>query len=206
VGKRVTGNFEILERPTYTAILLCVIGGKNYATSIARALGKRQPTVTEQLKELERANLIKPLKRGKSQKYEVNWNILFKRFYGLIGEVFSGRMDDLHLAYKEEIRKIKRLGWRKLVPPELFKAFLKEYSSIILSFGGMTKSLNQIIFSFFAALNNLEEKLWKKLVKEFKVDEKSLALLANLMEFELFGIELSAIESYLTLKGADKDG
>ena len=41
---------------------------------------------------------------------------------------------------------------------------------------------------------------------EFKVDEKSLALLANLMEFELFGIELSAIESYLTLKGADKDG
>ena len=183
---------EILDNPTYTAILLCIIGGENYAMSIARTLGKKQPTVTEQLKELEKVKLIIPLKRGKAQRYKVNWFPLIDKFYELIDDVFDERIDDLSLSYsKEEIKRIREIGWEKIVPPSLIKLFLKEYSSTLLSVGGIVKNFSEIIFSFFAALNNLDKKLWKKLVKEFDLDEERLRLIANLMEFELFGVELS---------------
>lgn len=44
---------DTLERPAYVEVLLSIAIGKNYATSIARHLGKKQPTVTEQLARLE---------------------------------------------------------------------------------------------------------------------------------------------------------
>lgn len=198
---------EVLDNPTYTAILLCIIGGENYAMSIAHTLGKKQPTVTEQLKELEKVKLIIPLKRGKAQRYKVNWFPLIDKFYELIDDVFDERIDDLSLSYsKEEIKRIREIGWEKIVPPDLIKLFLKEYSSTLLSVGGIVKNFSEIIFSFFAALNNLDKKLWKKLVKEFDLDEERLRLIANLMEFELFGVELSAIESYFLLKEGDENG
>ena len=44
---------NLLQNPTFVQVLLCIISGKNYATAIARVLKKRQPTITEQLKQLE---------------------------------------------------------------------------------------------------------------------------------------------------------
>lgn len=186
---------DMLEKPTYAEVLLCIIGGKNYATSIARHLGKKQPTVTEQLKELEKVGLIEPLKREKSQKYEVNWNILLQIFYEIVNEVFNERKEYLT---KGEIKRIEKIGLKKIVSPVLIKVFLKEYFSTLMDIGGKRKGFDAIVFSFFGALNNLEKRHWRKLVKEFGIDKKSLSILANLMEFEISGVELTALETYLT--------
>jgi hypothetical protein len=47
-------------------------------------------------------------------------------------------------------------------------------------------------------LNNLEESSYKKLIRKFGIDEKALKILANLMAFEIYGIEQTALETYLT--------
>jgi DNA-binding transcriptional ArsR family regulator len=195
-GKVNENVLSILENPTYLEVLLSIIIGKNYATSIARYLGKKQPTVTEQLKELEKFKLIKPLKREKSQKYEVNWDLLLKIFYDIISEILKLREGDF--LSKEEEERIKKIGIEKIVPPILIKDFLKEYFIFLKDMGGKRKGFDEIIFSFFCALNNLEESTYKKLIRKFGIDEKALKILANLMAFEIYGIEQTALETYLT--------
>jgi DNA-binding transcriptional ArsR family regulator len=195
-GKINENVLSILENPTYLEVLLSIINGKNYATAIARYLGKKQPTVTEQLKELEKFKLIKPLKREKSQKYEVNWDLLLKIFYDIINEILKLRGKDF--LSKEEEERIKKIGIEKIVPPMLIKDFLKEYFIFLKDLGGKRKGFDEIIFSFFCALNNLEESSYKKLIRKFGIDGKALKILANLMAFEIYGIEQTALEAYLT--------
>jgi DNA-binding transcriptional ArsR family regulator len=195
-GKVNENVLSILENPTYLEVLLSIIIGKNYATAIARYLGKKQPTVTEQLKELEKFKLIRPLKREKSQKYEVNWDLLLETFYDIINETLKLRGKDF--LSKEEEERIKKIGIKKIVPPMLIKDFLKEYFIFLKDLGGKRKGFDEIIFSFFCALNNLEESSYKKLIRKFGIDEKALKILANLMAFEIYGIEQTALETYLT--------
>jgi DNA-binding transcriptional ArsR family regulator len=195
-GKVNENVLSILENPTYLEVLLSIIIGKNYATAIARYLGKKQPTVTEQLKELEKFKLIKPLKREKSQKYEVNWDLLLKIFYDIINEILKLREGDF--LSKEEEERIKKIGIEKIVPPILIKDFLKEYFIFLKDLGGKRKGFDEIIFSFFCALNNLEKASYKKLIKKFGIDGKALRILANLMAFEIYGIEQTTLETYLT--------
>jgi DNA-binding transcriptional ArsR family regulator len=195
-GKVNENVLSILENPTYLEVLLSIIIGKNYATAIAKYLGKKQPTVTEQLKELEKYKLIKPLKREKSQKYEVNWDLLLETFYDIISEILTLRGGDF--LSKEEEERIKKVGIEKIVPPMLIKDFLKEYFIALKNIGGKRKGFDEIIFSFFCALNNMEKPSRKKLIKKFDIDEESLLTIANLMAFEIYGIEQTALETYLT--------
>jgi len=191
---------ELLEKPAYTEILLCIISGKNYATAIAKELKKKQPTVTEQLKELEKVGLIKPLQREKSQKYEVNWDMLLRVFYDVVDEALEASRAR-GFVDKKEMGKIREIGIENIIPPSLIKTFLQEYFVTFKEFVSKRKGFDEIIFSFFAALNNLRKTSWRKLVKKFGVDEESLATLANLMEFEISGIEQVALETYLDLMG-----
>ncbi|RLI74284.1 hypothetical protein DRP04_14850 [Archaeoglobales archaeon] len=185
---------SVLERPAYVEVLLCIASGKNYATAIAKTLGKKQPTVTEQLKELENLELIKPVKREKSKNYDLNWNLMLDVFYGILNELVELRKE---FFSKKEIQKIKRADLKKVVPPELFKAFLKEYFETFNDLGGKRKGFDEIIFSFFNALENLENKEWKKLVEKFKADEDTLSILSNLISFEISAVEQVALMSLI---------
>ncbi len=189
---------EVLEKPTYTEVLLCIVSGKNYATAIAKFLNKKQPTVTEQLSLLEKLQIIKFKARGKAKEYEVNWDVLLTIFYDIIEEVLDTRSDFLS---KKEIEKIKKLGIKNIVPPKLIKTFLREYFLTFVELGGKRKGFDEIIFSFFSALNNLEKKYMRKLAKIFRTDEDVLYSLANLIEFEISGIEQTAIMTYLDMMG-----
>ncbi|MHA1832545.1 MAG: helix-turn-helix domain-containing protein, partial [Candidatus Baldrarchaeia archaeon] len=82
---------DLLERPAYVQVLLCVASGKDYATSIARFLKKKQPTVTEQLQELKNAGLIRELERGKYKRFKVNWDLLLKVFYDTVNQLLDLR-------------------------------------------------------------------------------------------------------------------
>lgn len=195
---------DVLENPTYLEVLLCILTGRNYATAIARCLKKKQPTVTEQLKVLERHNLIKPLKRGKSQRYEVNLRVLLDIFYDIIGQVLNIRREFIK---KRELKKIEKTELDKIIPPELITNFLKEYFETFLEMGGKRKGFDEIIFSFFCAINNLEDSYRRKLVKKFNIDGKLLEPIANLMELEMSGLEEAALIVCLeTTKEDEEDG
>ena len=103
---------ETLETPAYVEVLLCVATGKNYASSIARHLKKKQPTVTEQLAKLESLGLIVPLKRDKAKKYEVNWPVLLKVFYDVVKEAIECSKD--FLLIEKEMMALKDLTIKDL--------------------------------------------------------------------------------------------
>ncbi len=183
---------DILERPAYLEVLLSIISGKNYATSIAKVLKKKQPTVTEQLKELEKAGLIKPVRRDKSKKYEVNWSSLLNVFYTTVNEIIHIREPFL-FSGKTRLTSMSINDLKKVIPPDLIKYFLKEYFETLIDLGGKRKGFDEIIFCFFNALENLEDKEWKKLVKKFNLDEKIVSEIANLVSFELSAVEQVAL-------------
>ena len=180
---------ELLEKPPYLEVLLCIASGKNYASSIARYLGKKQPTVTEQLMELERAGLIRIAKRGKAKCYRVNWRLLLDVFYDVVLGVIKLRKEYLDPRFKVNKKDLK-----KILPGKLLKSFLKEYLVTFVELGGKRKGFDELIFTFFSAMNHLEEKYWKKLVKKYDVaEEKKLKHIAELMEMEIFCIEYTVL-------------
>ena len=195
-NKKVDEILEILENITYTEVLLCLISGKNYSTSIAKVLGKKQPTVTEQLNKLYELGLIFLKERKKAKIFEVNWDLLIRIFYDIINETLELRGEYIS---KEDLNKIKNCDLKKVIPPKLIKDFLREYYFTLNELGGKKKGFDEIIFSFFAAINNLEEEHWNRLIKLFKINGEILKVISNLMEFEIAGIEKVAIETYLDL-------
>lgn len=182
-------TLALLENPTYFEVLLCIISGKNYATTIARHLGKTQPTVTGQLSLLEKEGIIVLKKRGKAKEYEVNWKLLLEIFYDITSEIIKGREDSLTKEEKEKLQKVKL---REIIPPIFFREFLKGYFSAS-ELAAKRKGYDEIIFSFFSALNNLDANYRKKLVKKFNIDDTALKIISNLMEFEVNGVEQTTI-------------
>lgn len=191
-------KLEILRKPAYLETLLSIAEGKDYASSIADYLDKKQPTVSEQLKKLEELGLIKQSERGRAKKYEVCWGDLLRVFYTIVKKGINLR--GMYFQGKDQENLKKSL--REIVPPELVKkTLLKEYMSNFRAIGGKKKGFDELIFSFFGALNNLESKYIKKLVEIFKVqDKEDLLDLAHIMEFEIWGVEMNAITCYLELK------
>ena len=182
---------DILERPAYVEVLLSIAIGRNYATSIARYLKKKQPTITEQLAQLESLGLIKPISRRKSKEYEVEWDLLLMVFYDVIREASR------RIPLTREEKKVFKKDLEKIIPPELVKVFLQEYFETFSEFGGKKKGFDEIIFSFFSALYNLDKPYWRKLENRFNIDGKNLAVLANFMQFWVNGIEQTALMSHL---------
>lgn len=184
---------DLLENYTFVEVLLCVISGKTYSSAIAKALKKSQPTVTEQLKKLESAQLIKALIRKKAQEYEVNWDLMFEIFYDKVYDAITYREDYLD----EDIKKITRASLEGIVPRNLFKGFLKEYYHTLHDVGGIKKDFDGIISSFFLALEELDKKMWKKLLTQYAIDGDNLALVANVLACENYVVEQTALQGLL---------
>lgn len=188
--------YEVLEKPTYVEILLSIVSGKTYATAISKVLKKRQPTVTGQLNELERVGLVKALKRRKAQCYEVNWDLLLDILYGIVNRVVEVREE---FILPNELALIKKTNLHGVIPKNLVEGFLKEYFEIHKDVGGKTKGFDEIVFSFFGAIDRLGKSEFKKLTTAFRIDERILSCIAHIVGFELYGTELTALQCYLEL-------
>jgi len=193
---------KVLRNATFWEIILAIIRGKDYATAIAKDLGKKQPTVTEQLQVLRKSQLIRPAKREKAQRYELNWEAILRAFYEVVFEALDFVLKfRKHLAPAISHLKINSVqDLEKIIPEELIKSFLKEYSTTVAAFGGKKKAFDELVFSFFCALSNLERQHWNLLCKKFNVsNEKALLIVAEVLEFEIYGIELTALTDCLTI-------
>jgi DNA-binding transcriptional ArsR family regulator len=186
--------YEVLEKPTYVQILLSIVSGKTYATAISKVLKKRQPTVTGQLNELERVGLVKALKRRQAQCYEVNWDLLLDILHGIVNRVVELREEYIS---PNELALIKKTNLHGVIPKDLVEGFLKEYFEIYQDVGGKTKGFDEIIFSFFGAIDQLSKSELKELTTAFRIDERVLSCIAHMVGFELYGTELTALQCYL---------
>lgn len=57
-------QIKAFEKQEYFDVLLYILYGSDYASSIAEDMGKTQPTITEQLQKMEELDLVEPLKKG----------------------------------------------------------------------------------------------------------------------------------------------
>lgn len=64
---------------------------------------------------------------------------------------------------------------------------------------------DEIIFGFLGAFDELSKSEWKKLNRNFRVDEKSLSLVAHVAKFEIYGIEQVALTTYLEFSQKQKN-
>lgn len=185
-------QWEMMQNATYLDLLLVIIGGTNYASAIARKLKKRQPTVTEQLKALEKAHLVIPLKREKSQRYEASLSAIEGAFYSLVDEILTARK---HYIGKEFLERTRGKAMESALPRALIDAFLKEYIGSALDLGGKRKGIDELILSFFKGLTDLKKDEWKELAKKFNFDEGLLGQLADYMAFEISMAEHVALQT-----------
>ena len=71
------GQSNLLLRQEYFDIILCILDHYDYASKIAKKLGKSQPTVTEQLKLLEGEKIIFGERKGITKKFEVDFHYCY---------------------------------------------------------------------------------------------------------------------------------
>ena len=183
-------QWDMLENPTYLETYLLVGAGTNYASAIAKKLRKKQPTVTEQLKVLQRVRLVRPLEREKSQKFEVDWEPLIASFYMVVLDVLThrDRADGGRL-----LSRVKEAKMENLLPGEFLKRFLVEYISVYLDVGGKSKGLQELIFSFFRGIGDVDRKEWNDLVRMFHLDGKLLSEVAFAVAIEVSITEQTAL-------------
>ena len=183
-------QWDILESPTYLETYLLVGAGTNYASAIAKKLRKKQPTVTEQLKVLQRTGLIRPLEREKSQRFSVDWDPVIAAFSLVAMDVLThrDRGDGGRL-----LSRVKEAKLEKLLPEELLRRFLVEYISVYLDVGGKRKGLQELIFSFFRGIGDVDRKEWNDLVRMFHLDGKLLSEVAFAVAIEVSITEQTAL-------------
>ena len=102
------------------------------------------------------------------------------------------------------LKKITRTNLEGIIPRELFRSFLKEYFSTLKNLGGKKKGFDEIIFSFFVAIERLDKRDWKKLLTQYQIDEKNLEDVANVVGFEIAAVEEIALAGLLMSKETKK--
>lgn len=189
-------QWDILENPTYLETYLLVGAGTNYASAIAKKLRKKQPTVTEQLKALQKAKLVRPLERAKSQRFSVDWGPIIASFYMIVNDVLThrDRADGGKL-----LSRVKEAKVESLLPEEFLRRFLVEYISVYLNVGGKRKGIQELIFSFFRGIGDIDRKEWNDLVRKFHLDGKLLGEVAFAAAIEVSIIEQTALSTLAIL-------
>ena len=192
---------EMLSSPIYTELLLCIASGKNYASSIARFLGKRQSTVTEQLKELEGAGLIESRRNGATVKYYIKWGLLAKHARLFIRDILKERGE--HYS-PDKIKKLKE-NLAVILPTSFLRSFFKEYSKHLSTVGGVKKSFTELILAMLYAILQLDKAKFEALAKRFNINPRDLSDLASIVGIETHVVELSALD-WLAERGDDENG
>lgn len=190
---------EILEKKEHFLILLQISFGINYASSLARNLGKKQPTVTKQLSDLEELGIIVSSERGKSKKFNIKYEVLCEYAYDLIDDFRVRRIsqrDHYYIFPKEELKELYRSSIERALPCELIADFFDSYSIAILDFvPGRYKRIDELFFAMFGAMDNLKPKEKKRMVELYKVDQKKLDLVIELMSMEAIEKERVALRT-----------
>ncbi|EFD92667.1 MAG: hypothetical protein BJBARM5_0625 [Candidatus Parvarchaeum acidophilus ARMAN-5] len=189
-----TDYSPLLENPVYFEIITAIAGGYNYSTKLAKFLGKKQATVTEQLKYLEEEKLIIPEKRSLSQTYSVNWKIITTAFWEVIRQVIKKQ----HEYGNKNGIDLRKLNFKIIAPEELIKSFIKDYAIELASVQATPKPLSILVPAMFIAINNLSNKKLENLTVKFKLDKNMIKKLDEVMEFELSGVEWFVFNYHLT--------
>lgn len=201
----------ILEKPEYFDVVLSILVGNDYASGIARTLGKKQPTITEQLNTLEKQGIVEVIRREKSKRFRVRSEILCEYTYSMI-EIFRDfrEKDDVYgLFTAEKLKEIDRKSIEEAVPCDLIMSFFEYYAvgRIDLGIGGKVKNIGDIIIAFFGALDSLggdDKKEISYLKREFSINSKVFDSIVELMSFESFRMELVAITTLLDTKKRER--
>jgi hypothetical protein len=185
---------SLLQNLTYVEVLLSLVLGYEYPTAIAKLLKKKQPTITEELSVLKHAGLVTLGERTKAQRYVVNWDLLLEELRKFVFDILKGRneFDSTRL-----MERVKKRGFYRVFPSDLFKAFLREYYEFLTDAGGLIKDYNDICLGFFKVLADLDQKRWKKVVREYQIDAKLLGELSSFVATEIHLIETAALRDFI---------
>ena len=181
-----------MENPTLLEIFLLVGQGTNFASAIAKKLEKKQPTVTEQLKMLESIGLVKPLERGKAQRYAVDWGPIVESFYSVADEALRSRN---RYDGGEFLSRVETAGLSRLFPAEFIQRFLQEYISVLLDIGGKRKGLRELVFAFFRGIVDLDKNEWRGLVRKYDLNSRLAQDVAYGVAIENSVVEQTALGS-----------
>jgi len=195
-------QINALEKLKYFDVLLYILYGSNYASSIAKDMGKTQPTITEQLQKMEELDLVEPLKKGKSKRYQVKYETLAEYVYYLVKEYLDFRKayNDAEVFDKRELEKLNETSIRKALPIDLIADFFEYYALDLNMVGGKVKAIDEVIFSFFGAVDSLEDKYYNELIERYKIPKRSFSTIVDIMGFESIHKEKVAVLSYVGIK------
>jgi len=113
-----------LDTEEYYKVFVCVLTNKaNYASAIAKKLGKTHGIVVYQLKRLAELGLIEKEKRSKTQIYKPNNDGIYKNVIEILGKIFDCR----HL-FKNKNTSLKEM-WGEVKSIQLFKEFVINFIS-----------------------------------------------------------------------------
>lgn len=194
---------KALEKQEYFDVLLYILDESDYASKIAKDMGKTQPTITEQLQKMEALSLVEALKKGKSKRYRVNYEILAEYVYSLVAEYRDYRKthDDIDRFDPEKLKKLDEVAIRKALPIELIADFFNYYAiGIVDLVGGKVKPIDEVVVSFFGAIESLNDEDYFRLKEEYKVRKRSFDIIVDYMAFESIEKEKVAIITMLDVR------
>ena len=199
-------QINALEKQEYFDVLLYILYGSDYASRIAEDMGKTQPTITEQLQKMEELDLVEALKKGKSKRYQVKYEKLAEYVYSLIEEYRDYRKvhNDPGKFDKRELEKLNETVIRKALPIDLIADFFQYYAIGLDVAGGKVKAIDEVIVSFFGAVDSLEDKDYNELIKKYKIPKSSFATIVDIMGFESIYKEKVAVLTMLESKENEK--
>ena len=168
----------ILENPIYMELVLCIARGIDYSTAIAKELGKRQSTVTEQLQVLENEGLI-VARKGREKKYGILFDKFVKEFYETAESLVPPCLE------------LEGIIGEDVLPQSLIMFFLKVGSKVVED---VNVNLVNLIIRFFLAVGNLSEENLNRFIKRFGIrDVDFFHIWLEVIKFQSYGIETLTI-------------
>jgi len=173
---------------TFNQILTKIASGVNYASELAKEIGKSIPVTFRQLDELISLGILKKERFGKKVEYNLEWKAIASSFLNLIKKEFSNAKDTLNaktpsleLKEFEEIFEIKYLqnSFKKMyqeienagkISCNYAKTKFNESLSIFLeAFGEITESQEKEILK---KISKKEQKSFKKFIEISRLHKK----------------------------------
>ncbi len=156
---------------TFNQIILKIASGANYASELAKEIGKSTPVIFRQLDELTNLGILNKERRGKKVEYFIQWNFIAEQLANFVGKEFSNAKKIFSPKIPiEKAGELNRIFKSILDIEYIQKIFKKTYQEIEIagkvSYGYAKTKFKDALMIFLDTFGALSEEQEKKILEK----------------------------------------
>jgi hypothetical protein len=157
---------------TFNQIITKIASGVNYASELAKEIGKSIPVTFRQLDELIGLGILKKERSGKRVEYRIEWKTIANSFLTLTKKEFSNAQKIISIKMPSlELKEFEKIFEIEYVQNSFKKMYQEIEKAGKIAYNYTKTKFNESLSMFLEAFGDITESQEKEILKEIPLEK-----------------------------------